>query len=268
MCEADLAHPERSTSLASPPPLSLLAASAASQGSQVVPLLSDGDTEYPVAKRPRTAPGADVGGTSEEASARNKTPQEAHPRESLETAGDGPKVGTGTGSAFDVEGRAHLKMPSPPTEVEPDPSPPGPLPALPPVRPAAPGASSSSGPSSLPAAPAVASAPSSRGVEPPPGPIPLAVEWMRSKFGAAWRERFHVSHRLSLARPLVFCRRCGRHCQDVQHLAALGRQCTGEPSTGSTYLARLRYIQQGKHPTTRQMELSPPVPLPPGSRSG
>ena len=105
-----------------------------------------------------------------------------------------------------------------------------------------------------------------RAVQQAASPLLLAQGWMSTRFGTDWRERFHQSHRLSLAQPLVFCRRCGHHCADRQHLAKLRDLCGGDPATGSVYFSRLRSIGQGKHPTKKGEELRDPVPLPPGTK--
>ena len=93
-----------------------------------------------------------------------------------------------------------------------------------------------------------------------------AVDWMGVTFGENWRELFDSTHRLSLARPLAFCRRCGAHCDTPQHVVKLGKGCDGEPRPGSNFFYRLRKIMEGKHPTSGQA-LAGAVPLPFGTKS-
>ena len=97
------------------------------------------------------------------------------------------------------------------------------------------------------------------------GPAEAAAEWMSSVFGSEWRGKFHTSHRLSLARPLVYCKCCGYHTESSQHLVKLRDPCQGEPLDGSALCYRRRAILKGKHPT-KGKELAPPVPLMSGLR--
>ena len=96
-----------------------------------------------------------------------------------------------------------------------------------------------------------------------PSPLTAAVEWMQGTFGGDWKGRFHRTHRLSLARPLVYCRRCGHHCETRQHLAKLRSPCE-EPPKGSVYWSRLGKINRGLHPTSGA-RLQTSIPLPPGT---
>jgi len=93
----------------------------------------------------------------------------------------------------------------------------------------------------------------------------LAVEEAACVFGQQWRERFHRSHRLMYAAPLLYCRVCGHHCETGQHIAKLGEVCDGPPGTGSVYHSRLRSIAAGRHPTGGHA-LNRAFPLPCGSR--
>ena len=93
----------------------------------------------------------------------------------------------------------------------------------------------------------------------------VAADAMCCSFGYNWRSRFHASHRLSYAHPLVFCTACGHHCDTPQHLTELGRACTGVPARGSVYISRLEAIRRGRHPITRE-ELAPPAPLVAGTK--
>ena len=105
-----------------------------------------------------------------------------------------------------------------------------------------------------------------RRLERPQGSIPLidvGSTWMREHFGVEWRGRFHLSHRLALARPLVFCKICGLHCESVQHLVGLGRRCKGEPKDPSR---KRKIMRDGKHPVSGA-RLEGLVPLPLGTRT-
>ena len=96
--------------------------------------------------------------------------------------------------------------------------------------------------------------------------IAAATEWMQSVFGADWATKFHRSHWLSLAKPLVFCRLCGHHCETTQHLVALRKPCGGVPPTGDVYHSRKEKIERGRHPTKKDKTLERAIPLPPGQR--
>ena len=98
-------------------------------------------------------------------------------------------------------------------------------------------------------------------------PVAAAQEWMCATFGGEWREKFHRSHRLSLAKPLVYCRLCGHHCESPQHLVKLRNQCDGEPKQGSMLATRLKRIMKGEFPGKGSRRLEAPVPLPFGTRS-
>jgi len=100
-------------------------------------------------------------------------------------------------------------------------------------------------------------------VQAPETPLAAAQRWMVGSFGEGWRDCFHASHRLSLAAPLVYCRRCGHHCEEARHLISLRARCE-EPPRGSVYFSRLRSIEAGKHPTKKEKRLLAAVPLPPG----
>ena len=89
-----------------------------------------------------------------------------------------------------------------------------------------------------------------------------AYDWVESAFGSGWTRLFHPTHRLSVAEPLVYCVVCGRCAGDRQHLQALAGHCYGPPGVGSTYLARLRWVGQGRHPINPAVQLRlPPVPV-------
>ena len=93
-----------------------------------------------------------------------------------------------------------------------------------------------------------------------------AQEWMCSTFGAEWRARLHRTHRLSLAKPLVFCRRRGYHCEGPRHLAKLRELCR-EPKQGSVQVTRLKRILRGEDPLKGSRRLAAAVPLPFGTLS-
>ena len=106
-----------------------------------------------------------------------------------------------------------------------------------------------------------------RNREAPGDPLTRATAWMATQFGDDWRRSFHWTHRLSLAKPLVYCRRCVRHTESVQHLVGLARECTGDAPVASCYPSRRVKIERGLHPTARpERELEGPVPLPPGQK--
>jgi len=87
----------------------------------------------------------------------------------------------------------------------------------------------------------------------------VAIAWMRERFGAEWRERFHCTHHLALARPLVFCKICGLHCESVQHLVGLGRRCKGEPKDQSR---KRKIMRDAKHPVSgARLQSQEPLPL-------
>jgi len=89
---------------------------------------------------------------------------------------------------------------------------------------------------------------------------------MAGRFGEDWKSRFHRTHRLSLAQPLVYCRRCIRHCEELRHLVGLSRECLGDAGgTKGNYPARAKSISQGVHPTTGT-PLGRAVPIPPGTK--
>ena len=94
-------------------------------------------------------------------------------------------------------------------------------------------------------------------------PIGRALEWMVARFGEDWRSKFHRTHRLSLAQPLVYCRRCARHCETLQHLVALRRECL---EAKGCYPSRLEAIERGRHPLSGAA-LGRSVPLPLGTKS-
>jgi len=93
--------------------------------------------------------------------------------------------------------------------------------------------------------------------------IDVAVAWVKERFGAEWRGRFHCSHHLALARPLVFCTTCGLHCESVQHLVGLARRCKGEPKDPSR---RRKIMRDAKHPVSGA-RLGSQEPLPLGIRT-
>ena len=98
-------------------------------------------------------------------------------------------------------------------------------------------------------------------------PLVHAIERMSGVFGACWRERFHHSHQLSLAAPLVYCRVCGHHCGSSQHLVELGSKCSGPPDPSLRgNVERLRRISSGWSPLTGGPRLERAVPLPAGTR--
>ena len=90
-----------------------------------------------------------------------------------------------------------------------------------------------------------------------------AAAWLRSEFGAGWRNEFHHSHRLSLAVPLIFCRTCGHFVQSATYgrPGGLRAACGGEPPPGSNYRLRLRRMDQGLLPMGDGAPLCPPIPL-------
>ena len=89
-----------------------------------------------------------------------------------------------------------------------------------------------------------------------------ALDWMEAAFGSGWMRLFHPAHRLCVAEPLVYCDVCGRCAGDRQHLQALAGHCYGPPGVGSTYLARLRWVRQGRHPIKPEVQLRlSPVPV-------
>ena len=98
-----------------------------------------------------------------------------------------------------------------------------------------------------------------------PSPMAAAVATMEARFGAEWKGDFHRLHHLSLADPLVYCRRCGHHCETRQHLIGLRSRCGGAPPKGSVYHSRLEKIAKGQHPTRKGRALAKAVPLPPGT---
>ena len=79
-----------------------------------------------------------------------------------------------------------------------------------------------------------------------------AVVAVALRFGAAWRQRFHRSHRLTWAGGLVFCRVCGRYCDAPQHIVGLAKPCGGPPGRASVYNSRLTRAASGRHPLTGQ----------------
>ena len=98
-------------------------------------------------------------------------------------------------------------------------------------------------------------------------PLAGAIETMSCVFGMAWRERFHRSHQLSLAAPLVYCRVCGHYCGTSQHLTELGSMCSGPPNPAMRgNVERLRRLSSGWSPRTGGPRLERAVPLPAGTR--
>ena len=98
-------------------------------------------------------------------------------------------------------------------------------------------------------------------------PLVHAIERMSGVFGACWRERFHHSHQLSLAAPLVYCRVCGHHCGSSQHLVELGSKCSGPPDPALRgNVGRLRRLSSGWSPQTGGPRLERAVPLPAGTK--
>ena len=84
--------------------------------------------------------------------------------------------------------------------------------------------------------------------------------WASRTFGQDWRRVVHSSHQLWAAPPLLYCRRCGRHAPNRQHLAALKGFCKGEPATSDPYKSRRKCILDGKHPVSK-VSLQKAVPL-------
>jgi hypothetical protein len=80
---------------------------------------------------------------------------------------------------------------------------------------------------------------------------------LRAAFGAQLWDLVSLSHRLSYAAPLLYCRCCGAHGASPQYLVGLKGECV--PTLTRTK-AMLRQLEQGLHPTTRSM-LAVPIPL-------
>ena len=93
-------------------------------------------------------------------------------------------------------------------------------------------------------------------------PLVRAQQHMVRQFGDRWKGIFHQSHRLSLAAPLVFCRRCGHHGASAQHVVKLKLECLASEDS----LKRLKSISQGRHPTNGS-RIAEAVPLPLGERT-
>ena len=96
--------------------------------------------------------------------------------------------------------------------------------------------------------------------------IPQARAYAESAWGLNWQQLIHFTHRPSLARPVVYCRTCGRYAETVATVRDLGNTCRGDPPIGSAYRAKLRWLTDGRHPATRELLDSRPVPLPLGTK--
>ena len=85
---------------------------------------------------------------------------------------------------------------------------------------------------------------------------------MCHRYGTEWATKFHSSHDLMVARPLVYCCKCGRWAGG-EHILRLAAPCTG-PLTSKDpggYRARMRDIERGVHPLTGALLDSLPLPL-------
>jgi hypothetical protein len=80
---------------------------------------------------------------------------------------------------------------------------------------------------------------------------------LRAAFGTQLWDMVSLSHRLSYAAPLLYCRCCGAHGASPQYLVGLKGECL--PSLARTK-AMLRQLERGLHPTTKAA-LAVPVPL-------
>ena len=87
--------------------------------------------------------------------------------------------------------------------------------------------------------------------------------WMRYQYGAGWGSRFHRSHRLMVAVPIVYCADCGRWSYDG-NVFALGKMCRGrldESVHDHGYKKRMRLLDRGIHPTMGHALEMAPLPL-------
>jgi hypothetical protein len=82
---------------------------------------------------------------------------------------------------------------------------------------------------------------------------------MEVQFGQGWATDIHESHAMSVAGEMTFCRLRGKHTAFGQHMGGLRLDCTplryGDPN-----LDRLKRLQEGKRPATKQ-PLGRPVPV-------
>ena len=87
--------------------------------------------------------------------------------------------------------------------------------------------------------------------------------WLCGRFGADWATRFHASHTLMVAAPLVYCAQCGRWSTGHAVLK-LAAPCPGPLGKGKKdhgYKSRLRAMDAGLDPLSGLPLGSTPVPL-------
>ena len=78
----------------------------------------------------------------------------------------------------------------------------------------------------------------------PPAPAE-ATALMGTRYGPCWRQKVHGSHRLSLAEPINFCRRCGAYCASYGGLRGLRAQCPGDADPTGPAGWRVRKLAAG-----------------------
>ena len=85
--------------------------------------------------------------------------------------------------------------------------------------------------------------------------------WLCYRYGVGWSQKFHPSHRLMASIPVVYCANCGRW-SGSEAVVRLAEPCGG-PLTADDhgYKSRLRLLDGGLHPLTRQPLLTGPIPL-------
>ena len=91
-------------------------------------------------------------------------------------------------------------------------------------------------------------------------PLAKALAEAHVLLGKKWRSQVHASHALSLAKPLVYCRKCGAYAGSVARMRVLRGLCPAKPALE----IRLRNLMGGLHPEVAGKRLERAMPLPPG----